>query len=475
MLRSSRIRNTVSLSLKVFCGVLALSGVSIASPTVSGMTISWPAGDWYQVQRADNYESICNGGSSCDVPTGEYIVINHTNGERFDIVVGSATAPTTSIAVSGQLISWPDDGWYQVQRTDTYASVCNGGRQCSVEPGQYVVINHSTGNREEVIVRASDDPIAPGPSPSGPSDSAIEVSADNIISWPDDGWYEVQSASTYESVCTGGRNCVVPQGSYTVINHSTGQRFEGIEVGSVAPSPAPTPTLNSTPITVQLPKSNSIPTDGRWSEGRSSPWQFNTQWSDTNGDSLQIDSQVQGPPGVPNSRREATTTSGGARWAANYSDTHLQILILGPEGLAYPTASIFLDTDNSKGSQYDGVNDYHLIIPVNSRDGQSWENNFSSDDGGNLLYGEQSAYLDPSAIQFGTCSCAGHETLWEINIDLAAANIPVNKAFGFDVRLSWGIRNAGEERVDYSFGWADGLNPNRATPANMGTMILLSE
>jgi hypothetical protein len=46
--------------------------------------------------------------------------------------------------VNGNEISWPDDGWYQVQDTADYSSVCEGGRSCTVEPGTYVVINHST-------------------------------------------------------------------------------------------------------------------------------------------------------------------------------------------------------------------------------------------------------------------------------------------------------------------------------------------
>ncbi len=53
-----------------------------------------------------------------------------------------------------------------------------------------------------------------------------------IISWPDDGWYQVQNAQSYESLCEGGRSCEVPAGLYNVINLSTGQRFEGIEVAS---------------------------------------------------------------------------------------------------------------------------------------------------------------------------------------------------------------------------------------------------
>ena len=47
--------------------------------------------------------------------------------------------------VSGNVISWTDDGWHQVQLQSTYETVCNGGRQCTVPDGVYKVINHSTG------------------------------------------------------------------------------------------------------------------------------------------------------------------------------------------------------------------------------------------------------------------------------------------------------------------------------------------
>ena len=59
---------------------------------------------------------------------------------------------------------------------------------------------------------------------------AQPVVAGNTISWPDDGWYQVQSAADYQSICEGGRSCTVEPGSYTVINLTTGVRFENIEV-----------------------------------------------------------------------------------------------------------------------------------------------------------------------------------------------------------------------------------------------------
>lgn len=53
----------------------------------------------------------------------------------------------------------------------------------------------------------------------------------NTVSWPDDGWYEVQSSSSFNTLSEGQRFATLPHGDYTVINHTTGERFEGITVG----------------------------------------------------------------------------------------------------------------------------------------------------------------------------------------------------------------------------------------------------
>jgi len=65
------------------------------------------------------------------------------------------TTPTT-VTVNGSTISWPDDGWYQVQSASDFSTVCEGGRACDVEPGLYIVINHSTQERFENITVESD-------------------------------------------------------------------------------------------------------------------------------------------------------------------------------------------------------------------------------------------------------------------------------------------------------------------------------
>lgn len=155
-----------------------------AELSISNNVISWPDDGWYQVQTSDTYEEVCGGGSSCEVPPGTYIVVNHTTGQRFtDVHIRSESdAPV----VAGSTISWPDDGWYQVQTADTFIEVCAGGRSCDVAPGVYVVINHSTGVRTENITVGT---AGEAPQEAGSRPTVFGYT----ISWANDGWYQVQT------------------------------------------------------------------------------------------------------------------------------------------------------------------------------------------------------------------------------------------------------------------------------------------
>ncbi len=212
---------------------------------LDGNRITWPEDGWYQVQSILDYSSICEGGSSCSVPPGDYIVINHTTGVRNSIsVLGNVlegSNPTLQITVSGNRITWPDDGWYQVQTQENYSSVCEGGRFCEVSPGAYIVINHSTGVRSEITVQGQTNLPAP---------SAVGISVtDGILSWPDDGWYQVQTRDGYIPVCEGGRSCLLPVGEYVVINHTTQVRTPvTIDSSSLFSAPRPGTPLDEVPI-----------------------------------------------------------------------------------------------------------------------------------------------------------------------------------------------------------------------------------
>lgn len=213
--------------------MLVISSIGYAAPIVSGNTLTWSDDGWYQVQRADTYETVCEGmdsasssvsGGACVIDASSYIVINHTTGERFEgIAAGSASSTVSSVVSEGGRISWPDDGWYQVQNADTYETVCEGGQGCNVVAGNYVVINHTSGERF-IDVRVDSE------SPGGGGNAAGVSVAGQMLSWPDDGWYQVQEADSFSTVCEGGVGCTVEPGNYIVINHTTGERFTDITV-----------------------------------------------------------------------------------------------------------------------------------------------------------------------------------------------------------------------------------------------------
>ena len=84
---------------------IAFPLTSLAMPSVSGNTVTWPSDGWYQVQRADTFETVCEGiessdssvsGGNCIIDSGSYIVINHTSGERFENVTATTASASTS-------------------------------------------------------------------------------------------------------------------------------------------------------------------------------------------------------------------------------------------------------------------------------------------------------------------------------------------------------------------------------------------
>ena len=138
------------------------------------------------------------------------------------LMLVSSVAVATPV-VTDNLISWPDNGWYQVQQVtdNTIINICEGGRSCEVTPGNYIVINHTSGERFNSVV--------PDSSAQTSSNSPVAVNG-TTISWPDDGWYQVLNERDYTEVCAGTRFCEVTPGSYLVINHTTQQRFDGVEI-----------------------------------------------------------------------------------------------------------------------------------------------------------------------------------------------------------------------------------------------------
>jgi len=286
-------------TLTGLCGIAAFFTAtnSFANPYVEGSTIRWDQPGWFQVQSAVDFRSHCEGGSSCEVPDGTYTVINLSSGQRWmnievnqsgGSVSGSSTASASTdsaypFQINGSEVTFPASDWYQVQRADNYNTVCEGDSQCRLSAGTYNVINHSNGARYDGVViggtASSSSPATGGTSNSAQESGTNPVVVGNRIELSGSGWYQVQTVGDWRTVCEGSLSfCDVAPGVYSVINHSSGQRFDDIQVGGAvgAPTvtgPAATPSSaiytyrSADPFNRSLENTRSaIPADGRPSQ-----------------------------------------------------------------------------------------------------------------------------------------------------------------------------------------------------------------
>lgn len=68
--------------------IASVAQANIPDLEVNGNTISWPSTGYMQVQNAETFETVCEGNqSSCQVPAGTYIVIDHSAGLRQEDVL----------------------------------------------------------------------------------------------------------------------------------------------------------------------------------------------------------------------------------------------------------------------------------------------------------------------------------------------------------------------------------------------------
>lgn len=243
-------KSKLSILAVVLSGAIVQTAIAVSPveiPYVTGDTIRWSSPFWHQVQSRDTSEFVCQGGASCTVTNGSYWVTEHRpdgsgSGWLLEVVDGEngrqplLTRETFSdaISVDGNVISWPLGGWYQVQDTETYTERCFGNiNSCRLDaPGEYKVTNHSLGLNTTVVLGQDTGPDEPFPF----------VLEGSLLSLPEDGWYQVQTTDTYETVCESGRSCILFPGTYNIINHTSGERWNNFEV-AIAFLPLDRPNL----------------------------------------------------------------------------------------------------------------------------------------------------------------------------------------------------------------------------------------
>lgn len=230
------------------------------------------------------------------------------------------------------------------------------------------------------------------------------------------------------------------------------------------------------PVNVQIPRID--PSEAPVIDGKYEIAWDQAQFNDTSGELLYIDNlMIDQGADRPNGSTEF-------RWFAMHDDTFLYIHVFGPKiELATPvrdstlfwhddSVDIFLDGDNSKKQEYDGIDDRHILIPLfPNKDDISPVDNTSV-----FVLGDNSA--DVTQFDFSTCICIGDEQRgWEIKIRMADFNIVKGRQFGIDIQLGDDID--GGER-DAKWGW---FHPSRGTdnidvdetwrnPSFMGTAII---
>jgi len=214
------------------------------------------------------------------------------------------------------------------------------------------------------------------------------------------------------------------------------------------------------------------------------------QYRDRSQDLLSIDNRM---VGFDPDRSDQETEF---RWGAMHDGQFLYLFVLGESQENRTThgdsvqpwmddaIDIFWDGNRSQGEVYDGVDDYHIVIPLvklNSTDrNRSNLLDGSIDPDGRAETGFNSVpILDLEGVRFANCVCPNEDT-YEIRLDMAALGIPLDRSFGFDVQLNNDID--GVER-EFKFGWrapSAGANVAEAdetwrNPSLMGLIELVSE
>lgn len=173
------------------------------------------------------------------------------------------------------------------------------------------------------------------------------------------------------------------------------------------------------------------------------------------------------------------------RWAGMHDGESLYLIVFaeksgaqtpfGDSLLAYEddAIDIFWDGNNSKGTSYDGVDDFHAIIALMTSSGTA---NATGSDGTRFETGDRSAPIDVSAFEFANCLCsaADEQQIYEVKLNLARARIPVDELFGLDIQLNNDVDGGAR---DAKWAWFNntGQDDTWRFPIRMGTARLEPE
>jgi len=163
--------------------------------------------------------------------------------------------------------------------------------------------------------------------------------------------------------------------------------------------------------------------------------------------------------------------TGTSSWKMKHDGTNLYIVVfLGTDGFspvvidsAQPwhddSVEIYIDGDNSKGEEYDGVNDFLVSLSVNQSTMAEPLVSQQSPDGLRIFY------------RTGFESNIIRGSIMEVAINLESAGIKIGKPFGFDIHINEDD-NGGDR--DAKWGWFEksGFDRSWQQPSALGTVLL---
>ena len=139
--------------------------------------------------------------------------------------------------------------WWQILLARDWSSLCetdnaaattvpaqfnaDGSAVCHVGPGRYSVIDHGGGHRwDNVIVPFSVDTTSTTVEIQSGSfgNTLLFNTITGVLSWDQTGWYQVQTFPGLENVCQSFDHCDIQAGTYNIINHTSGERWEHIVI-----------------------------------------------------------------------------------------------------------------------------------------------------------------------------------------------------------------------------------------------------
>lgn len=221
----------------------------------------------------------------------------------------------------------------------------------------------------------------------------------------------------------------------------------------------------------------------------------NAQFNDVSGEKLNISNVI------VDESDNAIVGDPNMQWAALHDGEFLTLFVLGkqinPAGVPPVFGSrdsgtswfnddsieIFWDGDLSQATDYDTVDDMHIMIPLirgigdDAVGNKSGELNTAIKRGANV---KPQVIFDVANVEFANCLCQGDRSTWEIRINMTEAKIPIGKTFGFEIQINrddngttrdskwaWALdaRSEGDTNVDSDLTWR--------FPSTMGTMKLL--